>query len=136
MAKKRKDIYMKRLKSLHLTGKDKEIKQKIKRFDETGRGFSIRFLREDFNIVVNTGGYFLRELGEFKEININSSKSPKINNMIKLTKRKGGYVYYSSITKGKYAFVIPEYSIIARLAEGRESHIKKEYEACYKVVIL
>lgn len=56
--------------------------------------------------------------------------------MIKLTKRKGGYVYYSSITKGKYAFVIPEYSIIARLAEGRESHIKKEYEACYKVVIL
>ncbi len=98
---------MKRLKSLYLTGKDKEIKQKIKRFDETGRGFSIRFLRDDFNIVVNASGYFWKELGEFKEIHINSSKSKKINNMIKLTRRKGGKVYYSCITKRKYAFIIP-----------------------------
>ena len=98
--------------------------------------WKLKLCKEEKNYGKEKKRHIYEKIKKFTPYYINSSKSPKINNMIKLTKRKGGYVYYSSITKGKYAFVIPEYSIIARLAEGRESHIKKEYEACYKVVIL
>lgn len=82
------DKYIKSLKNLQLTEKDREIKHKMETFLKTGKGFSIQLFKRDFNIVVNNCGVFWKELGDFKKINISSSKSKKINNMIKLTRRK------------------------------------------------
>lgn len=130
------DKYIKSLKNLQLTEKDREIKHKMETFLKTGKGFSIQLFKRDFNIVVNNCGVFWKELGDFKKINISSSKSKKINNMIKLTRRKKGEIYYSCITDGKYAFVIPVYSISTKVRKNGKIYIKKEYGACYKIIVL
>ena len=94
------------VKNLHRTGKTNELSKKIDNFFSNSSGFIVQIRKIDYDMVINRDRRFWQELG-FKEINIQSTKTKKINKLIKKTRKRKGKIYYSCITKNKLAFLIP-----------------------------
>lgn len=127
---KRNDILRKYIQR----GKREEVRLKVERFLEKSQGFTIKHLTRAEYKYLFCEEIFWSDLA-FKEINVESTKaSKKINKIIKYTRKKGGKVFYSCITKNKLGFLIPKTERMVVTSNRGIKHI--ETISTYWIVIL